>query len=283
MNDPASGAISASAGPEPGRWSMYAHAFAGLLLRDLRVLLREFLQFLLRTIMQPFLFVFVFTYLMPKIGQGISAGASQSSFATILVPGLVSVAILIQGVTSVASPLAIELGSTREIEDRVMAPLPVAAVAIEKVTFSAVQSIIAAIAVFPFVYLVPTTPVSVHIESWPLLIVVVLLASFTAGSLGLVLGTIISPQQIGILFGILVTPIIFLGCVYYPWASLRSIRWVQIIALLNPLVYVSEGMRAALTPEVPHMPVWAFLGGLTVLLIALTTFGVQNFRHRVVD
>lgn len=267
---------------ESGRWVLYATSFGGLLLRDVRVLLREFVPFIMRTIMQPLLFVFVFTYLLPKIGLGFSGGPGESSFATILVPGLIAVAIFVQGMTGVASPLAIELGATREIEDRVMAPLPVAAVAIEKVVFSAVQSVIAAAAVFPLVYLVPATPVSVNVHSWSLLIGVVLLASLSAGSLGLVIGTLISPQQIGILFGILVAPLIFLGCVYYPWATLDSVRWVQIISLLNPLVYASEGLRAALTPGIPHMPEWAFLGALLVLLVALTFIGVRNFNRRVV-
>ena len=267
---------------ESGRWMLYARGFGGLLLRDTRVLLREFVPFILRTVIQPLLFVFVFTYLFPKIGQGFSGGPGGSSFATILVPGLIAVSILFQGITGVASPLALELGATREIEDRVMAPLPVAMVAIEKIVFSAVQSIIAAAAVFPLVYLVPATSVSVNVYSWPLLIGVVLLASLSAGALGLVLGTIIKPQQIGILFGILVTPLIFLGCVYYPWATLDSVRWVQIVTLLNPLVYASEGLRAALTPEIQHMPEWAFLGALSALLIALTFVGVRNFVHRVV-
>ena len=42
----------------------------GLLLRDTRVLAREFVAFLLRTLMNPLLFVFVFTYVLPRIGQG---------------------------------------------------------------------------------------------------------------------------------------------------------------------------------------------------------------------
>ncbi len=277
--------ISTSSAPleNSGRWALYARAFGGLVLRDTRVLLREFVPFIMRTIVQPLLFVFVFTYLFPKIGQGFSGGPGGSNFATILVPGLVAVSILFQGITGVASPLALELGATREIEDRVMAPLPVAAVAIEKVVFSAVQSVIAAFAAFPLIYFIPATPVSVNVHSWPLLVEVVLLASLTAGSLGLILGTIIKPQQIGILFGILVTPLIFLGCVYYPWATLDSVRWVQIIALLNPLVYMSEGLRAALTPEIPHMPEWAFLGALFVLLVVLTVIGVRNFVRRVVS
>ena len=60
-----------------------------------------------------------------------------------------AVAIMFCGIAAVALPLAQEFGITREIDDRVMCPLPVAAVAIEKICFSAMQSMIAAAVVFP--------------------------------------------------------------------------------------------------------------------------------------
>jgi len=47
----------------------YASAFAGLLLRDLRVMRRELGPFIVRVVMQPLLFLFVFTYVFPRIGQ----------------------------------------------------------------------------------------------------------------------------------------------------------------------------------------------------------------------
>ena len=36
----------------------------------------------------------------------------------------------------------------------------------------------------------------------------------------------------------------------------RSLPWLQTIVLLNPLVYMSEGMRVSLTPWVQHMSLW---------------------------
>ncbi len=133
-----------------------------------------------------------------------------------------AVAIMFSGIAAVALPLAQEFGITREIDDRVMCPLPVAAVAIEKICFSALQSIIAAAIVFPLAYYVPSTPVVAHVSSWPFLILVLVLASLTAGALGLTIGTSVKPQQIGLIFGVVVMPITFLGCVYYPWAALSS-------------------------------------------------------------
>ena len=74
---------------------------------------------------------------------------------------------------------------------------------------------------------IPAHPPAVAID-WPLLVVVVLIASLSAGSMGLVLGTVVPPRQIGLLFSIVVIPVTFLGWAYYPWATLEPIRWLQI-------------------------------------------------------
>ena len=163
-----------------------------------------------------------------------------------------------------------------------MCPLPVAAVAIEKICFSAVQSVIAACVVFPLAIWVPTVKPVVHVGSWPFLILVVALASLVAGALGLVIGTSVKPQQIGLIFGVVVIPITFLGCVYYPWAALRPIPVLQVGVLVNPIVYMSEGLRAALTPALPHMQPWAIVGMLVVFLCLLTALGIRGFLRRVI-
>ncbi len=255
----------------------------GMVLRDLRVLRRNLLPLIVRTVMNPLMFIFVFTFVLPRIGQAFQGGGSGTSYATIVVPGLVAVGMVFTGISAVALPLSIELGGTREIEDRVLAPIPVELVAIEKLVMGAVQGILGGLVVFPLVYLIPATPVEVHVASWPLLIAVVLLASLTAGALGLALGTIVRPQQIGLMFAVVVVPITFLGCVYYPWALLRAIPWLQLVVLINPLVYMSEGLRAALTPATPHMSPWAFLGALATATLALGWVGVRAFVRRTLS
>ena len=270
------------------RWMQYSRAFAGLFLRDLHVLRREILPFIVRMCMNPLLFLFVFTYVIPHISGGAGAGMNPTAamagnaFSTVLLPGLMAVAIMVSGIAAVALPLSQEFGVTREIDDRVMCPLPVAAVAIEKICFSAVQSAIAACVVFPLAYYIPVTHPAAHIDSWPFFIVVLILASLTAGALGLTIGTNVKPQQIGLIFSVIVIPITFLGCIYYPWAALTHIRWLQIGVLVNPIVYMSEGLRAAVTPSLPHMNPALILALLTGFLILLTTLGIKGFLRRVI-
>jgi ABC-2 type transport system permease protein len=74
-----------------------------------------------------------------------------------------------------------------------------------------------------------------------------------------------------------------LGCVYYPWAALHRIRWLQIAVLANPMVYVSEGLRAALTPQLAHMPTVAFLTVLLAGTVALCMLAMRAFTRRVLS
>jgi ABC-2 type transport system permease protein len=278
--------ISNGAQPPAERRSpaIFFKAFLGLLLRDLRVLMREFMSFLLRVGMQPLLFLFVFTFILPRMGgNNPMATVGKVDFGTILLPGLMAVAIMFSGIAAVALPLASEFGITREIDDRVMCPLPLWAVALEKVCFSALQSMVAALLVIPMAYYIPAVPVRAEVHNWLLFALVLVLASLLAGSLGLLIGSTVNPKQIGLVFSIIVVPITFLGCVYYPWAWLDKIPWLQYGVLFNPIVYMSEGLRAAVTPSIAHMPWWAVLAALIFFTAALGRWGLKGFMGRVLS
>ena len=57
----------------------HSSAFRALLSRDFYVLTRNLKEFIPRTVLQPLLLVFVFTYVFPKIGQGIGGQAGRRS------------------------------------------------------------------------------------------------------------------------------------------------------------------------------------------------------------
>lgn len=257
-------------------------AFRALLLRDLAVLGKNLRQFVPRMVMQPFLFVFVFAYVFPKIGQAVGGSPVEASrFSTLLVAGVVALTIVMQGVLGVAVPMVEEFGYTREIEDRVLAPLPVAWVALEKVAAGALYGLFASLVVFPLAAVVPATPVYLDVN-WPVLLTVGPLACLCAGALGLAFGTRFEPRSVPVLYMIVVIPMIFLGAIYYPWARLGPIAWLKWLVLVNPMVYMSEGFRAALTDGVPHMPLPGVYAGLVVFTVGLTVLGIKGFHRRVV-
>ena len=115
---------------------------------------------------------------------------------------------------------------------------------------------------FPIAAIVPATPVHLNIH-WPVLLTLAPLAGWVAAALGLVLGTKVHAPEVSYLFALIVLPLTFLGCIYYPWKTLEADpAGCRSLVLVNPLVYMCEGFRAALTTGVPHMSLWAVYGGL---------------------
>jgi len=269
-------------------------ALQALMLRDLVVLRKHFFEFVARTVVQPFLLCFVFLYVFPKIGQAVGGGGgsgagstrASSAFATVLVPGVVGISIMFQGVQSVALQMAQEFGYTREIEDRVQAPCPIWLVASAKVLSGAMQGIISAIIVLPIASVVHAGGVEAHINlHWWIILTLVPISCVAMASLGLVLGTSFEPRNIGLMFGFVVLPITFLGGTYYQWTRLGPVKigawhWLQTIVLVNPLIYVNEGMRAAFT-NAQHMHLYVIFPVLLGFCTLFLGIGLRNFRRRV--
>ena len=265
-------------------------ALGALLLRDLVVLRKHFWEFVLRTVIQPFLLCFVFLYVFPKIGQAVGgqSAAASSAFATVLVPGVVGISVMFQGVQSIALNMAQEFGFTREIEDRVQAPCPIWLVAMAKVLSGAAQGVFSAAIVLPIASVVHAAGVHAELHlHWWIIITFVPLACIAMAGLGLVLGTSFEPRNIGLMFGFIILPITFLGGTYYTWTRLAPVtvggwHWLQTVVLVNPLIYVNEGMRAAFT-NAPHLHLFVIYPVTLAFAVTFLTIGLRNFRRRVLS
>jgi len=250
--------------------------FLALMRRDLRVIRRELPFFLLRTILQPLLFVIVFGYLLPRMRY------VGGTYTTALLPGIIAVSLTLSAIQSVSLPLVQDFGWTKEIEDRLLAPIPTRWIAIEKIVMGMVQALLAAGFLLPLARLIMGPIAGLSLAHVGAAIVVTILGAATFSALGLLIGTAISPQQIGLMFSIIISPMIFFGCAYYPWRGLDAVPWAKYAVLVNPLVYVAEGMRGALTPEVPHMPLPVASLALVALLAVFVTLGVRSFERKAV-
>src|SRR6476660_5563980 len=122
--------------------------FIALLRRDMRVARRELPFFLLRTTLQPLMFVVVFGYLLPRMGF------MGRGYTTALLPGVLAISLTFSSIQSVALPMVQDFGWTKEIEDRLLAPVPTRLIAAEKIVAGMIQGIIAAAFVLPIARLV---------------------------------------------------------------------------------------------------------------------------------
>ena len=251
--------------------------FGAMLARDAHVARRNAIQLFLQTFLQPLLFVFIFGRVM------VGSGYLPPAYKSLLRPGSIAISMVFTGIWAVAMPLIAEFQWTREIEDRLLAPIGVAWIAIEKVVAGMLQALVAGLVVIPMAWLVLRPGVQISVGA-PLAFaaVLVLVAIFSACG-GLALGCTINQQHIGLMFGMVITPMIFFGCTYYPWSALKVFPILQKAVLINPLVYASEGMRATLVPQFPHLSITAVLIALLFFDVLLLVVGLRQFEKKAVS
>lgn len=263
------------------RGRLAVQAFFAILQRDILVTRREFVPFLLQALMQPLFFLFIFGKVLP--GIGLAAG----NFASLMLPGIVALTGMIAAIQGVTLPLVLDLGFAREIDDRLLSPLPVWWVALEKVLFGTMRGAVASSVIFPLGWWILGSGFAVRADRIPILIGMVILTALVGSTIGLLIGTVIRPDQISLMFTLIFTPLLFTGCTYYPWGALANIRWFQVITLFNPLTYAAEGLRYSMVPPIngrnfPTLGLaWILLAlGLSLLLVFV--MGTRTFHRRVV-
>lgn len=253
----------------PGR------AFLAVLGRDVFVTGKELPAFLAQVLIQPFFFLLVF---VTVLGRG---GFVSADYGAIMLPGLLALNAMFGALQSVAFPLVFEFSFSREIEDRLLAPMPIPLVAVEKMVFASLRGLLASLLMVPIGLLM--VDVSWPASGLPAALLMIVLGAVLGATTGMVIGTSVPPRRINVLFAVIFTPLLFTGSVQYPWLTLEDLRWFQVLSALNPLTYVSEGIRAALVPEVPHLPLWL----CTVVAVAATllfgVLGVRGFLRRALD
>jgi len=268
-----------SAASSPPLFVVQGLAFLAILRRDLVVAKRDFIGNLVQAMVVPGFFLFIFGRVLPQ------TGVAFPEYAALLLPGMVAMSLLMTGLTNVTLSLVLDIGNEREIEDRLLAPLPVALVAIEKVLFAALNSLIASALVFPLAYLILGNAFQMRTDAIGLLVGLMILSAFAGASLGLTLGTAVKPEQIGLLNALIILPIIFTGCIYFSWSALSSMRWFQVVTLFNPLTYSAEGLRGVMTPgfhgqALPVLGIQWVLLGLVGTMVVFLSLGVRGFLRR---
>src|SRR5258707_1088784 len=168
--------------------------FFAMLGRDAHVARRNFMVLTIQTFLQPLMFVFIFGRVMVR------SGYMPESYKSLLLPGIMAISMVFTGIWAVAMPLIAEFQFTREIEDRLLAPMDISWVALEKVLAGALQALVAGLIVIPAAWLILRPGVEFSVRTpWIFACVMVLVALFAACG-GLALGFRVNQTHIGLMF-----------------------------------------------------------------------------------
>lgn len=252
-------------------------AFLALLRRDLLVARRNAGPLLVATLTQPILVVLVFGNLLPRMEL------VADEFRTVMLPGLMAITMMMAGVQGVLMPLVQDLSGSREVDERLLAPITVRAVAAERIVAGALHAAVAGLIALPAMMLLMHQVSGMEVRpSWWLLLPLTAVCGLLSAAFGLTLGTNVQPRFSGLLFAVVLGPMMLFGCAYYPWVALEALGPVRYLFLLNPLTFMSEAMRTAVTPNVPHMALPLLLGGLAFFLLLFGLFGARSFERRTI-
>jgi ABC-2 type transport system permease protein len=256
----------------PTSWTV----FRALLRRDAVVGSRNLVGVFIGTAFQPLMLTVMFGYLLPHMGL------VSDAYKTALLPGVIAVTLMLSSLQAVSLPLLIDFGLSNQIEARLLAPTGTRTLVAEKIVAGIAEGTCAAFLVLPIARLIMGPIPGLALSNLAAIVPVVLLGAAVFAALGLVLGTAIQAQRANLLFGALITPLVTFGCAYYPWAGLARVPVLQVAVLVNPLVYVAEALRGALTPTVPHMPIGVSVSALVALTAVLWLVGQWTFDRRAV-
>jgi ABC-2 type transport system permease protein len=251
--------------------------FFALLSRDAHVARRNIPLTLAQNLLQPLLLTFVFGRVLT------TSGMMQGSYKSILLPGIISISMVLGGFWAVAMPLISEFQFTKEIEDRLLAPIEAQWLGVEKIVAGMIQSLVAGLVVIPSAWLVMGSGVNLNLGHLGEFLVIAFLVALLSAAGGLFLGCSINQQQIGLMFSMIIAPMMMFGCAYYPWSQLAAFPGLQYAVLINPMVYASEGLRGTLVPQAPHIPLAAILPVLLVLDGGFLMLGIKKFRQKAVS
>lgn len=241
--------------------------------RDLLIQNRNWKEFVFRVGMLPFILILTYGFILPQIG------VLDISFPNQMFPGMLGMSLLVTGIHGTAIPLTMDFNNTREIEDRLQAPVNVRIVAWTKMFVGIIEAWIGALIVLPIslLFMGSYLNISLDLTAGLSLFGVLLLSSITSATLGLLVGTIVRPMQIAAMFPGFLMPLIFTGAIFFNWSALQAVPLIKYLVLLNPLVYINEALRFILNSGENTMPIFLSLAGIVVYTLILGYYGMKRF------
>ena len=260
------------------RLAIISVAFWHMLRRDLTIgVIREFGPMIAHTVGQPFFLLLVFGRILPMVG------ATQALYPALFYPGVVALNVFLTGVQSITVAMVIDFGTTREIDDRLLAPAPTSVVALEKIFFGAMRALIAGLLTIALALLVVGPGFQMRTDMLLPLLGVLVLIALTSAALGLWIGAALPFDMIWLIFTLVFTVTQFTGCVFFTWRSLDSLRVIQIITLTNPVTFAAESLRATMVAGTATMPLGWAVGGMGACLVGFLFLGLRTFRKRAIS
>ena len=249
--------------------------FSQLLRRDLFAFKREYPSKFIYTLFLFFTNVMVFCYFLPQEGL-------PKEYAPFFLVGAIASFGFVEVVGKVSVFMA-DLQGDRTISHTLVMPIPSWVVFCYIGIFWALTSALIAIFLFPIGKLFLFTEFDLSLISYSRLIPMFITINIFFGFFALWLASVIKDMgSINSLWLRYIVPLWMFGAYAYSWeASYQLSPTVAYFTLINPMVYVMEGMRAAALGQAGYLPYWVCQTALWAFIFACTLHAIRRLKRRI--
>ncbi len=244
--------------------------FLQLIFYELFLLKNNYISRLIDTLIITFTNAIVFGYFFPQM-------ATFKNFGTFIIIGLISIFGLFQVVNNVTDFIS-DLTGDRVITYKLLLPLPSFFVFSSVSLGWSISSALTNILIFPLgkLFLFEKMDLS-HFNVFQFIIIFITGYIFY-GYFGLWIASLIkNMRRTSIVWFRIVNPLFMLGAFFYTWKTIyKTFPIVGIIDLLNPVIYVMEGLRGSVMGDEMFIPYWICF---SVLWVAIFLFGYDANRR----
>ncbi len=249
--------------------------FFHLLRRDLKGFRREYPGKFYDTAFLFFTNIIIFGYFMseqwasPNYGPFLLIGAI-ASFGLIEIVGKINL-------------LLADIHGERTISQSLILPIRPFAIFLYIGFFWAISSMLLSVLLFPFGKLLLLKRFDLTAISYIRLIPIYISANLFYGFFAIWLcGVLKGMSNMSTVFMRFINPLWMFGAYFYSWYSVYDFSHsIAYISLINPIVYIMEGMRAAALGQEGYLPYWICMLVIWGFIFATATHGISRLKKRL--
>ncbi len=251
-------------------YSFYWNVFKQLLATDFSIFRETFKDKIIDLSIWVAITAAIMGYVMPAFGLSADYGSFQLA-------GLIASAGLFELFSSVMKMVS-DFEGDRVIDYHLTLPIPSRLVLCKIMTYYALNAIILSLCVLPMGKLVLWSQFDLtKIAPIKLLIITVTTGIFYGAFTLWLAGMLENMSRIGSLWMRFIFPLWFLGGFQFSWMVLHKLfPMLAYINLVNPMMYVMEGTRAAVLGQEGYLPFWISVLALVCFSLICGSFALRS-------
>jgi len=240
----------------------FARLFYNLLKKDVYVYFRNnYIGDLIDNIIWTSSFIFIANYILPQLGLSASYGAF---FAISMI-----VSVAFWDTWNTTTQFISDLDGNRVIEYYLTLPLPATLYFIKQICSFAVRAGALSLGIIPVAKIILWNQLSFSQVMFFNTIIIFIASVFFCATMSLMMASMVKNiSHLGHVGIRVLFPMFSWGGTQYSWFTILGLSpWFAYISLINPLLYATEGMHAAMLGQSGYLPFW-----ICVMMVLIFTF-----------